>query len=197
MPLFKKSKKRKEKKAKRKEKKVIRKGKRAVKKTKRVERRKKRGSLGMKLAFPLLIPFKAIMLTMLHKKGVPVPDRRISKVAESFYKHIALGRNYEGLDFETNFEELAESNYEGYAVAVGTIIKTIVSFFKGLKKKKDSGQPLSNDEEKALEVAEKIGEDIEEIEKDEVEEGIGEKILEYWWIGAIAIVGILYLTRKK
>ena len=152
----------------------------------------------MKLAFPLLIPFKMVMLNMLRKKGVPTPDQRIGKVAESFYKHIALGKNYEGLDFETNFEELAEQNYESYAIAVGTIIKAVVSFFKGLKKKKDSGQPLSNDEEKALEVAEQIGEDIEEMEKDEVEEGIGEKLLEYWWVIALVLVaGIVLVARKK
>jgi hypothetical protein len=121
------------------------------------------------------------MKAALRAKGITSYPRDRSDLANLFIKKVVRGgSNFEVEDFERtsvktfNFE-CAEGEGEGEGTSTSDvvdtaqkissitgIIKVIVDFFKGLKAKKESGQPLTPLEEQLAESAERVDDAVEQ-----------------------------------
>lgn len=91
----------------------------------------------------LLSPFKKAMKKALDIKGVKYRDD-ISDIATKFYNYIVKGGNSSSFEVAQNFDP----------VTLSVIISSIVSFFRALKAKKDSGEPMPEWQQDTLQLAE-------------------------------------------
>lgn len=87
------------------------------------------------------------------------------------------------------------------AGAVGTVIKTIVDYFKNLKDRKAKGEKLSEEEDKILVESEKVADQIVEAGKEEVEKQVATSIKDFLfsWKGGVALlvlIGLIYAAFK-
>jgi len=151
--------------------------KKAAKKEKRADRRenfkaKVAGAVEKLGQIGVLLPFKKMMREALKAKGINTTDQTdLAEIASLFYDNIVRKKsNY------------SVGNFALSAAAIGGIISGILSFIKGLKRKKDEGATLTQAEEKILTNAEKVDAAAEEMEKDYTEESIGELLMKYWWV---------------
>lgn len=121
-------------------------------------------------AFAALLPLKSSMVKMLRKKGHPVSMKdSIKTVATMFNDVFIKGKqkfNYAAYRAMAHVDAAAASTaqsgggIDAAAVAAGApvvldIVRSILEFFKNMKKKKDDGQPLDEVEAAGLIEAEK------------------------------------------
>lgn len=134
-------------------------------KGKKKEKKPIRG-VGIALVAPFFVPMKAA----LKKKGIK--SAGLQDTANKFYLHIIKGgKNFESLDGEK--DNMAP-------IAINVLVDAILSFFRNLKAKKDSGKPLSPTEDALLKGAETAADNV----KDElVTEGTSS-------IGKIALIAV-------
>jgi len=161
-----------------------------------------------------LIPFVLPMKSALRTKGVTSFPNDRKKLAQLFISKVVNGsKNFENFDRErakpfevetevNSFFENAEGEEgEGQdakktladASNVAGIIKIVVDFFKGLKKKKEAGEPLNPLEEKLAEASEQIDESVESATGSSILKGATgamdwNKILLYVGIAIVAVV---------
>lgn len=139
-------------------------------------RKKKKTKDDKKAKFALLVPFIPAMKKMLKKKGVGY-GKSTESVATAFYNTFLKGKgNYENLD----------------PVTVSVIVSSIASFFKALKRKRDSGEPLSKTEEDILNLSEQAAQNVKSLAKDEAEEGIGEFITSPLFFILLAVAFLMF-----
>lgn len=159
----------------RKEKKTARKEKRKSKKVTPEGFKKVRGP---KLI--LLAPFKGPMKKALTEKGIK-HSNDLQDIATKFYHYIVRKGSYDfeagTLEFTDSIDASKTGSKTGSGnlapVAIGVIIDAVLSFFKGLKDKRDAGGKLSPTEQTLLDGAEKVADQIKEEAKDEGAQRIG------------------------
>lgn len=157
----------------------------------------------------LLLPFKVAMVTALKAKKKNVKITTPIKDVAIMFSETFVKKNYEG-NYEGNFENEYDynegnDNY-GYhyerdnfvlsAAAISAIVVGIVSWFKDRKKAKEEGEQLSDAEQKAVLIGEKIESDVDEIKADETTSAIGEGVQKFLPL-IILGVGAFLLFRKK
>jgi len=137
--------------------------------------------------FAPLLPFKLAMKKILKAKGVDTRGDSINEIVQKFYNVIIQKKG--------NYEVYA---YEHIApAAIGAIIQAVISFFKGLKKKKESGAPMSKAEEKALDYAEAAtSEAVQEVKREAKMEVVNKSYLPIIGI-ALGLVVILIIAMNK
>ena len=138
-------------------------------------------------AIGVLAPFKKLMVRSLVDKGIQVNEKtELTELSSLFYDNIV--RNKKAKNYEVG-------NFVLSAEIIGGIVSGVIAFFKGLKKKKDEGGTLTDQETKLLSGAEKIGNSADAVTQDFAEESIGEMIMQYWWIPVAGLV--LYALFKR
>ena len=145
------------------------------------------GTIKKVASFPVLLPFKVAMSTILKSKGI-IPEKDIAKLAQQFHSVIIEKKGtYEMYEVE----HIAP-------VAISMIINGVIDFFKQLKKKKDSGATLTPQEETALNNAEATVGAVMEAGKEDAKNEIAKKSFTPLIIGGvIALIVIFLLVGKK
>ena len=123
-----------------------------------------------------LIPYVLPMKAALKQKGIKTfPKDRIA-LAKLFLDNV-VRNNFEIIDAERPSAKLFNlENMDVAAMGTGmieksgkdamnvtTIIKAVVDFFKNMKAKKDSGEPLTDLEQKLADAGEKVDEAVEQV----------------------------------
>jgi hypothetical protein len=165
----------------------------------------------------LLLPFKVAMVAALKAKKKNVKITTPIKDVAIMFSETFVKKNY-----EENYEDSFENEYDynegneydynegndnyGYhyerdnfvlsAAAISAIVVGIVSWFKDRKKAKEDGEQLSDAEQKAVLIGEKIESDVDEIKADETTSAIGEGVQKFLPL-IILGVGAFLLFRKK
>jgi hypothetical protein len=125
----------------------------------------------------VLLPYAPFMKIAVKKKGA-TPEKKIIPLAKQFMQLVVKSDNsstYEMAYYECLSEQ---QNYEGNQTEhlvedIGSIIKLVVEWIKKAQAKKQSGQPLTELEESALNEAEKIKEVEKKINEEEDESKSG------------------------
>lgn len=126
----------------------------------------------------VLSPFKRPMEKALEAKGIK-HSGKLEDVVEKFYDNIIVKKD--GAVKEAKKSESFDP------VLLPTIISAVIAFFKNLKAKQESGEPLSEAEQKALDAAEEVVEGAKGAAKSEVKFAIGDFLTQYWWLLLIAV----------
>lgn len=150
-------------------------------------------------AFAPLLPLVPMMKKALKKKGKPVPSG-VQNVAKAFYNEIVTKHgSYEEIHFDS---DLDADNI--ISEAIGGIVKGILEFVKGLKKKKQAGDKLSDTEAVIADGTEIVEKKLNEQAQETAATEVGKKILFdrksqiVIVLIIVAIVGVvLYLRRNK
>lgn len=141
------------------------------------------------LSFPVLIPFKVAMKTILKSKGIK-PETEIGKLAQQFHDAIVLKRS--------SYTIIEPENV--IPVAIGVIVSAVMKYFQSLKAKKEAGETISSAENQALDVAESaINQTVATVE-DEAKTVIAKKSFVPLIIGVVVMLLILFgvfMSRKK
>ena len=139
------------------------------------------------LPFAPLLPFKVAMRAVLRSKGVETSDD-ITEISQKFYNVVIQKKaNYE----IQSFEHLAPS-------VVSAIIAAVIDFFKGLKKKKERGEKLTEAEEKALKLAEEAtAEVVSEVKEQAKSQIMSKTYVPIIIIALVAIILVFLLLKSK
>lgn len=137
--------------------------------------------------FAPLLPFKLAMKKILKGKGVSTDGDTIVEVVQKFYNVI--------LQKKANYEI---QSYEHIApAAVSAIIAAVIDYFKSLKRKKESGEKLTETEEKALNTAEEAtAAAISEVKEQAKTEVMSKTYLPIIGIALAAIVLLFFVLKK-
>lgn len=148
-----------------------------------------------------IMPLRPMMRKALAKKGKdPGKKADTSVLVKTFYNEVVAKKGkYEEIHFD---DELDADNI--VSEAIGGIVKGVLEFIKGLKKKKASGEPLDATEKLIVDGTELAETKITESAKEGAATEIGKRILfdrkTQLIIGAV-IIGIIaivwYIRRKK
>lgn len=213
-------------------KKAARKEKRAEKKEVRAEKREERGGtrlgvavkkvgkvvkqightvlkVGENIAFAPIAIFKPMMIKELDRRGIAHTDM-LHDIAPKFAKHVT-GHHFEYFeeqmfstgDLKINFSEKNSDGKHLVDVVASSIVKAIVEFFKNLKKKKESGTPMSESETKLLNDSEAVINTVEDIAIETTQDSVVYQIKNFVfsWKGVASLAGIvvilLFLFKKK
>lgn len=179
-------------------------------------------------AMVVLAPFKKTMMKQLDKRGIK-HGKKMKDVARLFLKHVIKGKHnyenyvgdlkhfedYEALEtlenldaiemvnvpdpaFINNLDNLGEEEATNVAK---DIINAVLDFFKTVLKKKQSGKPVSDEENEMAKDAEKGAENADKaIEKEQSkEEGKGGFAMDMKFIYIIVAIVLAYFIfmRKK
>ena len=173
------------------------------KKIRKVEKRQKRRKkikkglkrVGQAAVFAPLIPLKPVMLKALEKKGKrPAKKTPIGEVAKLFYNEIVThyDDNFEPIEMDFELDNIDP-------VTISSLVSAIVTFIKGLKKKKKAGEPLTKTEDTIVTGTEAVEAHIQsEMDKERAED-LGGKILfdrKFQLIAAGAILILIFALRK-
>jgi len=150
--------------------------------------------------FAPLAPLRPMMRKMLAKKGKdPGKKTHTGELAKIFYNEVvAKHGNYEEIhcDFDLEPDNIVEAAASG-------IIKGILEFIKGLKKKKSGGEKLSKVEAEIVSGTEKVEKQIKQGAKDEAATQVGKRILFdkktqiIIAVVIIAIIGVVWYLRRN
>lgn len=156
--------------------------------------------VGKVLTWVAVRPFRGAMLKGLEAAGVrgytkntPLPD-----LAKAFIKFVVKRERPDLVppELEDTFER---DTIE--PVTISAIVTAIIAFIKGLKKKKEDGQPLTKSQKAIVDVAETVEDRAYEIADEEVSFQLGDWIrqnLALVLVGAaVLIFGFVYLAGKK
>lgn len=177
-------------------------------KKKRKERKEQRkakhdaikGKVTARLLFAPLAPYRKAMLFALKGKGAGVNQSSTTQaIAIAFYNKVVLKVNNYELDMLD--DKSGASGGDGMPVddakagIIKGIIGGIVTWFKSLKARKDSGQNISAAEQRILDL-EATGQGAAERAEDAATDSeVGSIVTEYWW--AILLFIYFFFVRKK
>lgn len=166
------------------------------------------------VSFVVLAPFKGAMKKALKSKGVPYKDS-MKDIATKFVDHVikknpayehslASFQSYEALQNVREVEDLGNlaDNYEKVdnlaPMAVAAIITAVISFFDNLKKKKESGVPMSETEETMYKMSQEAAKNADELIRQEQQKAVGGFVLDNKTliiILAVVLAGFFLLRR--
>lgn len=162
-------------------------------------------SLGQDAPFVVLLPFKPIMKHVLDAHHIAHADT-LKDISIQFARHIHDFNNFDSIALDgLSVDETTAQGSDGSVQIIKTVISTVVTYFKNLKAKKDSGQKLTKEEETMLASADKVADQIKSAGEDEAQSTIAEMIRDFVfsWKGglsAIALIALIYFTffnKKK
>ncbi len=160
-----------------------------------IKERIKKGvkAVGNAAIFAPLLPFKPAIHTAVKRTGVE-PEKRLPKLVEQFRERVLKKEKYDNeyFDYTGNYDTIHSENLIDDA---GSIVKVIIDWIRGIKKKKEDGKKLTELEDKIATHAEDVEEVVREEAKDGIEEKIGEKVTSP--VGILVMVGIAYFLLKK
>lgn len=178
------------------------KGKKATKKLKkaavRTQRRKLRKTVSLKerLIVAPLVPLRGVMERAVKKHGVDNPKvLPLAILAKEFFNRVVRKTN-------TYYEEIPDElcNYDNVEpVTLTAIVSAVVTFVKGLKKKKAAGEKLTKTEELVVSGTEKVETEIKEKAEEEAAKEVGMKMFEgkTWIYIAAGVILLILLVRSK
>jgi hypothetical protein len=149
-----------------------------------------------------LQPLRPVMMKGLQKEGVSVSSKTpLVDIANLYYNKVVRKH-------DSSLEECDINNFEDNVIgeAIGVVVKGIIAFIKGVKKKKKAGVPLTKTEEEINTTVEKIEskviepaqEQASEMAQTEVEQKIGGFVFDNKIIILIVIAAVVFfLIRKK
>lgn len=132
-------------------------------------------SVGLQATNPALIALNVAMRKVLNKHQVSTKGKSLLQVVKLFF-HVIIQKKKPAASYDSIIEE-----------GVGAIVKAVIGFFKAIKKKKASGEKLSDTEK----VVAKAGEQAEEKYDSIVTQAKKEKIAEVKAQSFIPVVLIL------
>lgn len=167
---------------KRRKRRAARKARKKVKRTarkKRVSAAKKRiktkvQKAGSKAMFAPLVPLKPVMIKVLNQKGKTVSRKiKMPELAKMFYNEIVVKSepNFETLDYDFDFDSFVDP------VTISALVSGIVTWIKGLRKKKAEGESLNKVEKTVVDGTEEVEKEIQEQVQKEAARSVGETIL--------------------
>lgn len=139
--------------------------------------------IGASLPFlaPLLL-LKPAMIKALKTKG-HTPAKNFKDLVVQFHS-VIIKKEPKKFDFVDTAVSLVKK-----------IVPFVITYFKELKNKKDKGEKLTENEEKTLSAVGEVADKISEGAQDVKEEKIGEGVMKY--LPLIAIAGILFFVLRK
>lgn len=150
----------------------------------------------------LLLPFKRPMVIALKAKKKNVKFTTPIKDVALMFNDTFVKKHFEDT-YEGNFEDNYGYHYSGKvshfvlsAAAISAIITGIVAWFKDKKAQKDAGVELTDAEMKAIDIGEKVEENVKDIEAEKTSEAIGESVQKFLPLIGIGLVAF-FLLRKK
>jgi hypothetical protein len=183
--------------------------KRQERKVKREARKLERQSKDKGSKLFLLKPFKKLMTRALKQIGVKNPPSNLTDLAKEFYLQIVKKNAFEedsyfGLDSPMilgDDKEMFITRETLYSdsidpITISVIVTSIIKFVKGQMDRKQMGEPMTPIQEKIAESGFKVEEEVSGMKDDEIDRTIGEMVSEYWWIGALVLVGLFFAFRK-
>jgi hypothetical protein len=140
---------------------------------------------------PLLI-FKPAMKSALDEKGISHTNK-MDDIAPKFFDNVVKKHGFDDRENAVSGD------------AVSGIIQGIITFFKDIKDKQKSGQPLTPEEKKLANLADSASGQVDKLAKQQVEDSTASEISHYLfhsWVGPAILVGIAGLVtflvvRKK
>jgi hypothetical protein len=156
---------------------------------KKIIRKKLKGLASRALLAPL-VPLKGVMVRALKNKGIAMSKKTpINTLAKEFYNKVVVkhsGGNFEEVHFDEDLDHVA-------GATLSAIASAIVTFIKGLKKKKEEGEPLSKTENIVVSGTEAVEQKIQEKAKEEAAKEVGGRILfdrktQYIIIGVVILL---------
>jgi hypothetical protein len=161
----------------------------------KIKERIKKGikAVGNAAIFAPLLPFKPAIHTAVKRTGVE-PEKRLPKLVDQFKERVLKKERYDNefFDYTGYYDQIHSENLIDDA---GSIVKIIIDWVKGIKKKKDDGKKLTELEDKIATHAEDVEEVMKEGVKDDVEEKIGEKVTSP--VGLLVIAAVIYFGFIK
>lgn len=146
----------------------------------------------------LLLPFKRPMVIALKAKKKNVKFTTPIKDVALMFNDTFVKKH-----FEDTYEDNYGYHYSGKvshfalsAAAISAIITGIVAWFKDKKAQKDAGVELTDAEMKAIDIGEKVEENVKDIEAEKTSEAIGESVQKFLPFIAIGLIAF-FLLRKK
>lgn len=173
--------------------------KKAVQKVKQAA--KKVASKTKDVAFAPILPFKGVMRKALDRKGIKYDPNSLSQIAALFVHHVVKG-NYGHFNYNLLYNGPQHRMYiDGdtpqniVADVALTLVTTIINYLKNLKEKKDSGQPLTADEEQVLDAAGKVADQVVAVSGDVAEDTIAGMVKDFIfsWKGGLTLVLLVML----
>lgn len=143
--------------------------------SKRVKRIQTKGTLAERIALAPLLPLRAMMAATLKKRGVKASKNTpIVELANLFYNKVVHKSNpghYEEIDLLDYYDD----NVAG--LAISAVVKGILEFIKGVKKKKEKGEPLNKVEQTVATGTEIAETKAKESAQEEAASQVGKKLL--------------------
>lgn len=151
------------------------------------------------IPFAPLLPFKGLMTTELQKRNITYKNE-LSDIAPKFYNSVVKKSHFdsESNNFEGGFNYIDHDGSENFVVTAAmatTIIGAIIDFIKQLKKKRDAGQPLTNEESQILTQAEQISVVVSDAAMNSAQTTIAEQVKDFIfsWKGAVTFSVLAFL----
>jgi hypothetical protein len=140
-------------------------------------------------AFAPLVVLKPVMKSALQKKGIKYKSDSVEDLAEAFHTAIVKKQPYKAnYSYEVN-------NLDPFLVT--TIVTAIIDFIKNLKKKKEDGIALTNEEQIILNEAEKVAATVTDYAKDEAKFQVGDFLSKNWVFIVAGLVLVGYFVMRK
>ena len=146
-----------------------------------------------------------MMVKELNKKGFNLKRRApIVQVADLFYNNIVrkADKSFEEIDYEMNFR----GDDHAAGVAIKAIVDGIISFVKGIKKKKEDGKEKLSKVEESIAVATiQTEKRLKAKAKEETAKEVGKKLLfdkktQYLIAGAVVmiiVIAVIVVRKTK
>jgi hypothetical protein len=153
--------------------------------------------------FAVLAPYRGLMSNALRKRGYSVPSELNDLVKEFYFKIVKRNsfdeyQYFNDGDMYAHQSTLEERNAENaIGISIAAIVSGVLSFINGIKDKKEEGQELTPTQEIILRESEKVEREVNNVKADATTATIGEMVQDYWWVGVLAVVGIVLLVKKK
>lgn len=172
-------------------------------------------TVGADIPFAPLLPLKPVMVAALDKRKIEHTSH-LHDIAPKFVNHIVKGHSSfddsaEAYDITSGVsmfdaDESSESGGKsGMSMTmIGSVIQMVINYFKKLKEKKDSGEPLSSEEQAILAKGEVIAKEVNDTVADAAKDTVAAKVRDFMfsWKGGLALVALVILlivafSKKK
>jgi len=175
---------------------------------------------GENIALAPLVPLLPVMLIALKRNNIK-HSKKVSDIALKFYRHVIFkGKHFDGYNIGDSSDvsglvydpeiakQAGDSGEESKPEKINkgmfvTMIQAILYYIRKIKKKKEKGEALTQEEKTILDAYTPIETSIEDTVKDLAEENIAEKIKDFIFSPAgiiiiiIIIGGLIYVFLIK
>lgn len=156
---------------------------------------------GKDAALAPVLPFKGLMRRELDRRGIKYNPNSLHEIAALFVHHIVKGQrghfNYNLMEGGGNHTMYIEGDTPHNIVAdvALTLVTTIINYLKNLKAKKDAGQPLTQDEERVLDAAGKVADQVVAVSGDVAQDTIAGMVKDFIfsWKGGLTLILLVAL----